>query len=286
MNITFEEVEHKYIDSDTGRQIPSVTQILSGVYGSGLEDAPSFYVNRAAEKGTKIHREIERYIKEGIVGETPEFRAFLKWAKDCNFTPKNCQSEIILYSETASGDFCGTCDLVFDGYVWDFKTAKILNKIKASQQLSFYKYSLEQKGIKIKGIKAIHLVGENYQVVDLPIQDDSFILETIQAFKTGEKPIKELATISKNEISKLYAMIGQIELLKKASEEIKSKIKEEMETRRILNITIDDLSISYIGNSKRKALDSTKLKAEMPEVFEKYQKESDVKSSIRITRSK
>ena len=61
-------------------------------------------------------------------------------------------------------------------------------------------------------------------------------------------------------------MIGQIEILTKASEDIKSKIKEEMETRKILNITIDDLSISYIENSKRKALDSTKLKAEMPEV--------------------
>lgn len=145
MNITFEEVEHRYIDSDTGRQIPSVTQILSAVYGSGLEDAPSFYVNRAAEKGTKIHREIEKFIKEGIVGQTPEFNAFLKWAKDYNFMPEKCQSEILLYADTSAGDYCGTCDLVFDGYVWDFKSAKTLNKIKASQQLSFYKYALEKK---------------------------------------------------------------------------------------------------------------------------------------------
>ena len=71
--ITFDEEKHEYTNARTGEALPSVTQIINAVYGSGLENAPSQFVERAAEKGTIIHKEIEAYLTKGIQGETKEF---------------------------------------------------------------------------------------------------------------------------------------------------------------------------------------------------------------------
>ena len=71
--ITFDEEKHQYTNARTGEILPSVTQIINAVYGSGLEQAPSKFVERAAEKGTEIHAEIDTYLTKGTLGETPEF---------------------------------------------------------------------------------------------------------------------------------------------------------------------------------------------------------------------
>ena len=56
----------------------------------------------------------------------------------------------------------------------------------------------------------------------------------------------------------------------------------EMEKRGILNLDLGNVSITYVAPTKRKTFDSTRFKAEHADLYGQYQKESDVKSSIRI----
>lgn len=74
--------------------------------------------------------------------------------------------------------------------------------------------------------------------------------------------------------------------LKKTEDEFKKKLLEvfesipELETN---SVTIDGLKFTYVKGSVRKTVDSKKLQEEMPEVYNKFLKESNVKSSIRTS---
>lgn len=81
--------------------------------------------------------------------------------------------------------------------------------------------------------------------------------------------------------------------LKKAQDElaaiendIKEKLKEVFESTPGLetnSVTVDGIKFTYVGPSKRKTVDTKKLQEEHPEIYNKFLKESNVKSSIRTT---
>ena len=74
--------------------------------------------------------------------------------------------------------------------------------------------------------------------------------------------------------------------LKKTEDDFKKKLLEvfesipELETN---SVTIDGLKFTYVKSSVRKTIDSKKLQEEMPEIYNKFLKESNVKSSIRTS---
>ena len=70
--------------------------------------------------------------------------------------------------------------------------------------------------------------------------------------------------------------------IKEAEDALKAAILEEMESKGILSIKTEEMTISYIAESERESLDSKKLKEEKPDLYDEYVKFSPVKSSIRI----
>lgn len=100
----------------------------------------------------------------------------------------------------------------------------------------------------------------------------------------------ELVKVENNEIqvSEEYLQDFAKYLQAKARFELKEKaFKEEllkaMEENGILNYSNDLFSVSYKKATKRKSLDSKLLKEELPDIYEQYVKESDVKSCLVIT---
>lgn len=72
--------------------------------------------------------------------------------------------------------------------------------------------------------------------------------------------------------------------------EIENKFKEELITMyesitepENNSVNIDGIKFTYIGPSKRKSFDSKKFQEDNPELYKKYIKESNVKSSIRTS---
>lgn len=287
MNITFDEVGHTYTDQH-GNIIPSVTQILGKVYGTGLEDAPSFFVERAANKGTAIHKEIDTYLKTGKQGETPEFKAFWKWFSFGG--SGKWESEKIIYATTPYGSFAGTADFL-DTFLRDWKTCKTATKkqIKKWQmQLSFYYYALIRMGYALNlPLKIMHLT-DTLEVINVEYLGDKFVEETMEMYSKGEAVIdvstpKELQTVSENELLVLQATIMQIEALEQRAQEIREKIKDEMERRGILDVRVGDVKITYVSGTVRRSFDSKTFKAEHEDLYKQYQKDVEVKPSVRIT---
>lgn len=288
MDIIFDEIGHTYTYQD--RIIPSVTQVIGAVYGTGLENAPAEFVQRAADKGTAIHKEVNLWLNKELKAvnfKYEETHSFLLWALSKNF--KYTKSEFIAYASTPFGEICGTVDLFADGYIYDLKTSKTAtNKQidKWQKQLSFYYYMLKQAGKSVLGIKVLHLTKDEREEIPLEYLGDDFVEGTMKLFKEGQtvQPTisTELQTIDKSDIEYFQYALETIAKLEQNIEGIREAIKTEMEERNILALKIGNVDITYIAPTKRKAFDSTKFKAEHADLYKFYQKESEVKSSIRI----
>lgn len=70
--------------------------------------------------------------------------------------------------------------------------------------------------------------------------------------------------------------------IKAAEDELKAMILEEMQEKNILTIKTANMTISYVAPTTRETLDSKRLKAELPDIYDDYTSISPVKASIRI----
>lgn len=289
--IKFDAENHIYTN-ERGFIIPSVTEIISYVYGTGLEDAPAQLVARAAEKGHKIHKEIEDFINGG--GKAEDISAEAGHFKD--YAGKHLKLEVyarteqILHAKTPHGEFCGTADLICNGWLYDFKTSKTATREqrdKWQKQISFYWYALKQAKKSVLGAKVLHLTAEGWEEIPFDYLGDDFVEETMRKYAAREKaqkplPVAELETVSAPALFKFAETIRQIKALEEQAETIKEAIKAEMEARKILNLQLGGINISYVAPAVRKSFDSAKFKKDHGDLWPLYQKESAVASSIRI----
>lgn len=93
--------------------------------------------------------------------------------------------------------------------------------------------------------------------------------------KTGLK-LTESATKTIVEIEE------QIKALEALKGELKSKIIEQMTGHGVKSIENDLVRITYVAPTTRQSLDSKALKAELPDVWNKYSKTSTVSETVKI----
>ena len=135
-------------------------------------------------------------------------------------------------------------------------------------------------------LKIVHVNGSDLEVINVDYLGDEFVEETMRLYAEGkqaEKPSYELKTVSQNDLQILEDTIFQIETLEKVVDNIREKIRVEMETRGILDLQIGKVKMTYVAGGVRKGLDSKKLKEEQPALFASYLKETQYKPSLRIT---
>lgn len=72
----------------------------------------------------------------------------------------------------------------------------------------------------------------------------------------------------------------QMDLMEK---ELKQGLKEAMEAIGKKDFVIDGLAIKYKEPYVRKSIDSTRLKKDMPDIYDDYIKETNVSGSVSLT---
>lgn len=98
-------------------------------------------------------------------------------------------------------------------------------------------------------------------------------------FKTEVPMLPESVLPALKQLSDLEV---QAKAIKVAQEELKENLLKAMETHGVKKWDNEVMTVSYTAPTTRTSIDSTKLKKELPDVFEQYSKTSNVKSSIRI----
>lgn len=295
MKVVFKETDHTYWLGD--KQLISVTRLLKkhglATDYTGISEE---VLEKAANKGTLVHKEIENYIKNGEVGFTSELSDFIDITAELGFTAED--SEIILPAGEIPDDkvddyfYAGTADLIGkigDGYALaDLKTTAKVDKRAYAWQLALYERLC---GVKFDKLYIFHL-GKNSKAVPIERITDAEVDRLLECERNGEF-YSEPGLVIANE---LLARAQEAELELKRAEEVKKeaeatakeyrqKLYEAMQRQNVSSWETADKSmlITCVAPSTKTSIDSTKLKKEMPEIAAKYSKTSTVSGYVKIT---
>lgn len=288
MGIIFDSVNHRYFKD--GDLKPSVGEIVNYYLNVDLSNIPPEILKSAQDRGTDIHLMCDKILS----GEDFE-TIYSKEYKDFEYLRKKHKIkansiEGIVYAWTPQGDYCGTYDL-YDSkskILYDIKTSYEKHIEEWTLKTNLYRYALEQNKSKVKEIKIIYLPSEKSpnkaEVFNLDILPDSKVEEVVKAYYRQERPTQlvELKTLSKDAIKQLALAFSTIERIQNEIDTIKQRVKEEMESRGIYNFQCPEFNISIRKNHIQKRFDGKKFKEDFPEIYEKYVKDIEIKSSINI----
>ena len=287
--ITFNEETHEYFNE--GKKLISVTQLMQKHGLAPNYDAvPSEVLRAKAERGTLIHKEIEQYIKEGEIGFTSELSEFIKYVTDNDLLPIMASEEIV-YNDIVAG----TVDLYLPGnIIADIKTTATLHKEAISWQLSIYAYlfMFHEKLYKYPVLKAqaFHFSPDGaLKVVDIPLKPKAEVERLLECERNGEiyKQYLAVPDAQLERLAEVESLIKQIEEQKKQAEaqaqELRAALMQAMEANGVTSFENENIKITYVAPTTRTAIDSARLKKDLPEIAEKYAKISNVKASLRIT---
>lgn len=174
LTLEYDEKTHTYIAD--GVIVPSVTQVLNVKFGGKYASVNPATLNRAASRGTAIHKAIEDYCKgdEELISikEVRNFR-FLK--NHYNFNVLENETPIVITKE-GTPIVAGRLDLVLGineiKALADIKTVSALDKEYLAYQLNLYRIGYMQSyGAEIKELYGVHLKEDKRKFVKIPLDE-------------------------------------------------------------------------------------------------------------------
>ena len=165
---------HTYIFD--GVVLPSITQILKVKFGNKYIGISKDVLNRAAEKGTEVHKAIEDYEKEGIDSDVKELRNYKFLKKHFGFECLDNEVPIVLFLD-GKPIACGRIDVILTEEnnigIGDIKRTSTFDKEYVAYQTNLYRIGYQQTyGVDISFLRGIHLMEDVRRYVELPINEE------------------------------------------------------------------------------------------------------------------
>ena len=172
-DLEYYDDQHTYLYE--GIILPSVTEIIGKKFND-YADVPKQVLNRAAERGTKVHKQIENFCKSGIDDGSTAIRNFKFLQNQYGFEVLDNELPVVIF-ENDIPVACGRLDMTIemDGRVGiaDIKTCSALNKPKIAYQLNMYRLGLIQSyGVQAEFLKIIHIRDNVRKFIDMPINEE------------------------------------------------------------------------------------------------------------------
>lgn len=282
MKIKFIPETHQYFLGK--KELTSITTLLKrhglATDFSEVMISPSVLAD-ARDRGNKIHKEVSDWVKDRI---EPTTREAIRITHLLNtMATADLKSEYIVHND----EIAGTVDLSNGNKtIIDIKTGRNIDITACSWQLSLYEY-LDYKHYDDllvlhfpKDAEDLHLIS----MPRIPKEEIERLLECERNCEIYQPKTIELATVNAEISTKITQAIQTIDKLEKDIKSFKKMVLNEMEEKGIKKFDNGEISITYIEPYKKNTLDSEKLKEELPDVYKKYSKESEVKASVKIVK--
>ena len=287
--IYFDEATHTYTN-EAGKVLISVTQLLrKHGLAPDYSAVQSDVLERASERGTLIHKEIEDYITNGEIGFTEELASFIDYIGQ--------RGDPIFSEHLVANDLiAGTIDLIYriridydTLVIADYKTTSTLHVDSVTWQLSLYAYLFDKEQYSAFKAEAFHFQKDgSLKVIPLNLKPIEAVEQLIACERNGEIYSEQLPVEERQlrMLADAEEVIQYFESQKKEAEAKAQQIREAillaMEKNSVKKFENDRICVTYVAPSQRVSIDSATLKKEMPEIAEKYSKTSQVKAQIRI----
>lgn len=287
--VTFEPTSHTYLNHEW-KELLGVTSLMKK-HGLSADYAgiPAEILQRAAARGSAIHKEIEDYcnLEPSTGRQSAECRAFaeLRLVVEAN--------EYLVSDNQTTATMI---DIVLAGYsLVDIKTTSTFHHEAVSWQLSIcaYLFELQNPHIKVGDLYGLHLRGASAKMIKVERKASDEIARLFECERNGElyrSSDTEIVTAADAELCALFDLeqfIAHIQIEAKEAKENREKMIEKiyarMEAEGQKKIETDRMTITRILPSVRKGVDSDWLKTVHPKIYAECLKESQIKGSIRIT---
>ena len=165
-----------------GVVLPSVTQLLQKKFGRKYDGIPKSVLQRAAERGTALHKAIENYEYQGIDTDLQELQNYKRIKEENGFQVIGNEIPLVLFQDGEPVS-AGRCDLflAYQGVfgLGDIKRTYRLDRNYLTYQLNIYRVAFTQSyGVAIDFLRGIHLREEVAKYVEIPI-DESLVNEIV-----------------------------------------------------------------------------------------------------------
>jgi len=304
-NITFDARTHTYTTSAGAHPIGVTSLLKKHGLSPDYSAVPQAVLEAAAERGTLLHNAIEDYTQglfEESLAAPLEVECVKRWTA---FAEKNNLPSVeeVEYLVTDPDNVAASkTDIVFaDGSLADIKTTSTLHTQSVSWQLSIYAYMFERMNPseKVPALYCIHYTpAKGFALVPLARIADEEVERLLDCEKRGELYTPSASEEEEREreeavaivmSNNLPAVMGQIAQLEDALKELKaqrdavySTLYEKMSERQLSKIEGDGFTITRKAPYERSTIDSAALKADLPDIAEKYTKTTTVAGSVTI----
>lgn len=299
--VAFDEASHTY--TLEGRRLGGVTPIVGWMFPDTYADIPQAVLDRAAAHGHFVHSQCQLVYNLGIMPENAadETVACMRLTDGAGL--KHLASE---YLVSDGRHIASSIDVVFaDMSLADIKTTSKIHKDNVTLQLSIYAWLFEMQnpGLTAGRLYVIWLPKAMYgepallELGRIPSEDCAAIVETylrggspdelrgriFPDHVPANKPAETLPTTLEDAEASIVRLDAQLKDLQAKRDALASGLLGLMEKAGVKKWEGGRLTLTYMAAGKRKTFDSTRFKAEHPDTYAEYQKESETKATVRIT---
>ena len=291
-----------YYENEQGVRFIRATRLLQkhGL-GTPLDGIPRKVLEKAAERGTMIHKECEDCVNMGGInlGISSEAEYF---ATEIMPLYDSWESEVTVHTMGMITDYAGTIDLIAFGTdgrpkaMIDIKTGKV-HIGYVTKQLTLYRfaycqmYHLDPNDIQLFVLDAKE---EGSQLIQLRSWPERELMQLLSCEAQGisyypSKPMLSGAEEKRLEAYEISIAKTRAVLEKKLQsyESFKARIAEKILDNGEIGFRNNRYSVAIIPPSERYDFDSRKFQADHPEEFARYKtKKVSVKGSVRVTELK
>ena len=284
--VAFNEWLHVYTASD-GHTLIGVTELmkrhgLSPDYGGISKDV----LEKAAARGTAIHQLLQDYDDGKAVIEDENLKAYKALGLKVH-----CSEYLVSDNEIVATFIDKVLD---DCSLADVKTTSTVHRRPLEWQLSIgaYLFELQNPGKKVPHLYCIHVRDGKAKLIEVSRIPNDAVERLLECERCGvvysDNPVPADAALALEEQAVVLAeQLDQIARLKlaiketeQASAELQQRLYDYMTENNLDEMACELGTFVRKAPYTKKALDSTRLKKEKPELYEQYLKESEVKGSI------
>lgn len=296
--VIFLPEEHRYFNPENGRYLSGITSLLSRqLFPDKYDGIPQATLDAAAAKGSAIHEECADLATFGVAGTYPETEAFARLlTREC-IEPLEAE-----YTVSDGEHYASKIDFLDRSLnLYDIKTTSTLDTEYVSWQLSIYAHLFEQQnpGLQVGRLAAIHLRGKRAKLVRVERKSyeavSRLLADDLAGRQYTHQPDAHLTPAGSadaqdgvlTKLTDIERAILEIKTRLAQAEEQKKSLTEalyrEMDARGVYKLDSPTLSITRIADTTAETFDSKAFRADHPELYGKYLRETQRKGYVKIT---
>lgn len=296
--VIFLPEEHRYFNPENGRYLSGITSLLSRqLFPDKYDGISQATLDAAAARGSAIHEECADLATFGAAGTYPETESFARLLTREGIEPLEAE-----YTVSDGEHYASKIDLIDRSLnLYDLKTTSTLDTDYVSWQLSIYAHLFERQnpGLQVGRLAAIHLRGKRAKLVRVARKSSEVISRLLSDDLAGRQYIPQpdayltpagsagakngvLAKLTDVErsIVEIKTRLAQAEEQKKSLTEA---LYQEMDARGVYKLDSPTLSITRIADTTAETFDSKAFRADHPELYGQYLRETSRKGYVKIT---